>query len=537
MTTFPRLPRRDPEVVTENNEPLATANWLPSARVLKALAWNEGDTSTDSAVLLGWLPNTAGERQNVGYDDDRHIVTIAGSRAGKGDGLIIPNLLTYRGSVVCIDPKGENASVTAGYRAKVLGQTVHVLDPFRVASVPDEVRGELNPIDWIDPESRDAIDDAGALADSIIVPGNQKEPHWDESARAFIKGVLLFILAHADAGRERSLTTLRYLVTMGGLRDGETEPSIEALLDLMLASQAFNGTIAAAAAAVADMGPNERGSVLSTVRRNTEFLGSPDIADALLKSTFDPAGLKTTKSGMTIYLVLPEWRMATHSRWLRMMISLLLHKLERTARPTEFKRPAVLVILEEFAALGYLQSIERAAGYVAGFGVKLWSILQDLSQLKDIYPRRWETFVGNAGVLIAFGNADLTTQEYLSKRIGQTEVSRFLVSSSEQRGSSETSDTWMAKLGALMEPGGKLTGFGPQSHSTSENASINRSETLYPTALMTPDEVGRYFAREQRLVLVLVAGLQPIRVMRLSASQDDVFVQRAAANPYHWIVI
>jgi type IV secretion system protein VirD4 len=80
----------------------------------------------------------------------------------------------------------------------------------------------------------------------------------------------------------------------------------------------------------------------------------------------------------------------------------------------------VLFVLDEFASLGHMRQIEDAAGQIAGYGVKLWHVLQDLGQLKALYKERWETFMGNAGILQFFGNNDLTTLEWVSKRLGTT---------------------------------------------------------------------------------------------------------------------
>lgn len=213
MAKLPRLPRLDPDA--PSGSPLATSHWQASAEVLAALEYLEDDETAESPVILGQLHTETG-RHLIGFDDDRHITLIAGSRAGKGDGFIIPNLLTYKGSVVCIDPKGENASVTAQWRADTLGQKVYILDPFRIAKVPLRLRQPLNPLEFLDLDHPELIEDVAGIADAIVVPGSGKDPHWDEAARAFIKGVLLFILAKAgDDQGLRSMALLREYLTIG----------------------------------------------------------------------------------------------------------------------------------------------------------------------------------------------------------------------------------------------------------------------------------------------------------------------------------
>src|SRR5262249_12939831 len=124
------------------------------------------------------------------YKDDRHVCLVGGSRGGKGTTGIIPALITWPGSIVVVDPKGENATITAARRGggsayvDGMGQTVKVLDPFRSATVDDKLRGTFNPLDGLDPHNEETIDEAGRLADAIVVTqSDSKDPYWDEAAR------------------------------------------------------------------------------------------------------------------------------------------------------------------------------------------------------------------------------------------------------------------------------------------------------------------------------------------------------------------
>lgn len=494
----------------------------------------ENDEEAVNPILLGQLPDGAGGHAFIGFDDDRHVVTVAGSRAGKGDSLIVPNLLSYRGSVICIDPKGENASVTAHWRAQALGQQVYVLDPFRVARVPESLRAAFNPLEWIDRYDPEAIEDVAALADAIIVQGNAKDPHWDESARTFIKGLILLSLGSAENPSDRSFDDIRRWSSIGVPDAADTLPSVTIMLEMMARSPHFEGALAAVGATLLDMAERERGSVLSTARRNLEFLDSAMLRTSLRgPSSFDPADFKRSQAGITLYLVLPEWRVATHARWLRMMIATLLHALERTPKRPGKPQPAVLFILEEFAALGYMQSIERAAGYIAGFGVKLWSVLQDFNQLKAHYPERWETFLGNAGILTAFGNVDTTTTKYLASRLGEAEITRTTTSETVQQGTGESGASMIRRLEKIFENPNPMSAFGSESQSASANYSAARNSALHKAELLTGSEISRLFSREQGTMLVLIAGLPPIRLLRLSAAFDPFFADRGQPNPFH----
>ena len=162
------------------------------------------------------------------------------------------------------------------------------------------------------------------------------------------------------------------------------------------------------------MGENERGSVLSAAKTQTQWLDDKRMKDVLSRSDFRMADLKRKRT--TIYLCLPAMRMGTHARWLRLMILLALSVMERT----KAKPPApVLFVLDEFPVLGHIQSIETAAGLMAGFGVKLWVIVQNVGQLKQHYEKAWETFIANSGALTAFGVVDQESLKVLSDKLGR----------------------------------------------------------------------------------------------------------------------
>jgi type IV secretion system protein VirD4 len=281
--TLAPLPRRDPDH-REGEAPLATAQWLSTDAVLRAIKAAAGD-KPQSPVILGQLWD--GERNRVFVsDDDRHLITIAGSRAGKGRGLIVPNLLTYPGSVVCIDPKGENAAVTARYRSEVLGQNVVILDPFGVLATRADLaayRGTFNPFEWINRGGPETIDDVATLADAIIVRDNDRDPHWNETARSFLKGVMLLVMSMLPTYREDgpdgttggvnwTLGLVRRLASVGLPSPNAPEQgnTLEGLIAVMKANEAFDGAIAAAGHLLEQMGDKERGGVLSNLRRHTE---------------------------------------------------------------------------------------------------------------------------------------------------------------------------------------------------------------------------------------------------------------------------
>jgi type IV secretion system protein VirD4 len=315
-------------------------------------------------------------------------------------GTIIPNLIDYPGAIVCIDPKGENARVTARQRARF--GPVHVLDPFGISGHPTAA---FNPLDRIDPHGLDAADDCMTLADALVHDNTQAEAesHWNEEAKALIAGLILHIVT-VEPLTTRTLDTLRAHLTLD-------PPALATLLSDM---QAQGGLIARAANRQLGKAEREAAGVLSTAQRHTHFLDSPRMTAVLGRSDFAFANLKVGTA--TIFLVLPPDRLGSYARWLRLMVAQGLTDLARAgvapARP-------VLFLLDEFAALGQLEPVERAMGLVAGYGVQLWPILQDIHQLRALYGRRAGTFLSNAAVLQIFGVNDHDSAQLVSDLLGQ----------------------------------------------------------------------------------------------------------------------
>jgi type IV secretion system protein VirD4 len=261
--------------------------------------WSRGDHFMRSnGVILG-RPDAPAERRRgerssaalLRYAGDGHLLTVAPTRSGKGTGCVIPNLLTYPGSVLVTDPKGENHAVTARRRAD-LGQRVATLDPFAAVCGTDA----FNPLDLIDPTSEDAVDDARLIADMLVVPDPRaREPHWDEEARGLLTGLTLHVAANAPP-ELRTLPHVRELLTL------PPEPFALLLAD-MLESDAAGGLVRRSAARVLQKADRERSGVVSTAQSHTHFLDSPRMSRALGASTVDFAALK--RGRLSVYLVLP----------------------------------------------------------------------------------------------------------------------------------------------------------------------------------------------------------------------------------------
>ena len=484
---------------------MPSAAWADPSAILssKKLAY---DPAYDGhKILLGALGNKL-----IGLNDDRHMLTVAGSRAGKSVNITC-NLIFYQGSALVIDPKAELANRTARRRATDLGQKVYVLDPFdRASDLVKPLRATYNPLSILRLDSPTILEDAGLITDALVIPSTSGDPHWDESARIFLEGIILHVATFPAYEGERNLVTVYKLVTRGtlfregGNKNGGGAAELDGMAGLIaemfhnagaLFDRYLGESIEAAAFDFFDRPEKERGSVLSTLRRHVKFLSYKAMQKVLSgNGDFDLTDLKTAPNGMTVYLCLPAGRLGTCNRWLRLFINLALESMERIAAKPKIP---VLFCMDEFPILGHMKHIEDAAGQIAGYGVKLWPIIQDLSQLKSLYKDRWETFMGNAGVMQFFGNNDVTTLEWITRRLGKTVVS--VVTGNE---SFSEQHTRQANAAANGDSGGFTSGH---------------SAKLELHDLVTPEEASRIFSREdkKKRQLVIWAGRDPMILERV----------------------
>ncbi|KAB2661796.1 type IV secretory system conjugative DNA transfer family protein [Brucella tritici] len=424
-------------------------------------------TRADTGLLIG---RDAKTKRLLRYDGPAHLLTMAPTRTGKGVGTIIPNLLTADRSMICIDPKGENARIAGRARQKF--GPVHILDPFGVTGLPSAA---FNPLDQLDPAGLDVAEDASTLADALVFdePGMAGEAHWNEEAKALIGGLILHIVAQEPRER-RNLATLRESLTLA--------PEIfAALLKEMQASPEAAGLVARAANRHLGKSDREAAGVLSATQRHTHFLDSPRMTAVLGRSDFRFADLK--RRSVSVFLVLPPDRLSTYSRWLRLLVA---QSLTDMARDPGKPAVPVLYLLDEFAALGHLAPIERAMGLMAGYGVQLWPILQDVHQLRATYGQRAGTFLSNAGVLQVFGVNDHDSARLVSDLLGQETV------------------VFQTMSRAL----------------DSDKSGISYGEQHTARPLLTPDEVRNL---PQNLELLFLAGQRPIVAGKLAYYADAEF--------------
>lgn len=435
-------------------------------------------------LLLGRPPQGGAGR--FGLNTDRHLITVAPAGTGKSVGVLVPNLLTNLASAVVTDPKGELAAVTA-HRRLALGQRVVLLNPWGLHGLPTDA---FNPMAAIDPEGPRLVPDVRAIANALVVSEGEDDTHWDREARALIEAMLLHMATTRPAYGRNLLLLRAWLLS--------APDELDRLLEDMQANRAAGGVVSRAANRILQKEDRERSGVFSTAHGHTDFLEDPALACGIDRSTFDPRELKTGR--MTVYLMLPATELRSQSRWLRLVVSQLLLSLQLT--PGSPPLP-VTFYLDEAAALGRLEDVRDAYAIIRGYGGRMWTFWQDLSQIRRLYGKdNWSTFIANSGVAQFFAMTDDDTARLVSQMLGRSTV---------------VASGFNAGHKGLLGENGDGTNNG-------KNWSATGRE------LMTPDELRQLPADEQ---ILMIQGHPPFRVPKLNYLRDADFRGLAEANPLH----
>lgn len=339
-----------------------------------------------------------------------HVLTVAATRAGKGAAQIIPNLVAYGGSMLVIDPKGENYALTHAHRRK-LGRVVRI-DPFRVTEKDDKQSAFscFNPVMTIEDS-----DDARSLAENLLGdrPEGEAQFFYDE-AMAFLTPILLFVAQSP----EPTMRSVRHICCLPNdppiTGDGDSELK-RALKDII--HSANSPVIINALRAFLGKHDRLQSSILSTVTAATAIWDEPKIDATVSDHHFDLEMLK--KGKLTVYVILPFDKIRTYRSFLRMFVGLFYRAMQRDPTPPDVP---VACLIDEFPALGQMNEIVGALAEIAGYGVRFWLFVQGLAQLKSIYPKNYELILSQCATKSVFGVTDGETAEWLSKEVGNTTV-------------------------------------------------------------------------------------------------------------------
>lgn len=452
------------------------------------------------------------------HNGPEHLLVFAPTRSGKGVGLILPTLLAWEGSSIVLDIKGENWALTAGFR-KSMGHNALRFDP----SDPSGASCAFNPLEELRLDSLLAIPDAQNLAAMLVDPtGKGLEDHWSKAAFAMLGGALLHccIMVRAKEKRPATLYDLSCMLadesrTIQQLFEEMVKTDHAALLkDLFpdTADQDYGAKahvfVASSAREMLNKSENEASGVISTALVNLSLYRDPVVALNTGRCDFRIHDLMNHDNPVNLYLVISPADIDRLRPLLRLMVDMIVR---RVCAKMEFADGAskagykhrLLLLLDEFTSLGKLAIMEKALAYIAGYGGKVYLIVQDITQLNGVYGKD-NALMANCHVRIAYAPNTIETAKSLSEMTGKTTV-----------------------VDQKLSLSGSRTGH-------MKNASLSVSETARP--LLTPDECmrlpGPQKDNQSRVMkpgdmLIFTAGKPPIYGRQILYFLDPVFSARA----------
>lgn len=420
--------------------------------------------------------------------DPVHLLTVSPAGGGKTTNTLAPNLFSYNGNCVVVDPKGELFKLTAEHRHKRFGHRIVRLDPARLYGPGDC----LNPLDWIDPRQLDFIDRCRDLANMLVTrTGLEHEAHFLDSAENVIAAFTAYICATEGNPAARNLRGVRTFLASRDLYNGS--------LLRMQENENFYGILQQFGQSLTWHVDRELGSVMSTVQRQTNIFDSPLVAAATERSSFDPRELRTGR--MTIYLIVPAQYLTVWSALQRMYLGTLLR---RTTEGTATEANPVLFLIDECAHIGKMRALEEAVTLMRGMGIRLWLFFQSLDQLEKCFGESASTVLDNLATQQYFAINSYATAEAISKRMGDSTIAIV----------SENDNT-----GASVPVGGNT----PHQQPGSRNWGRGSTTSEHGRALLRPDEVLRL---PEHVTMVFHKNMRPILAERIRYFADPAFRQR-----------
>lgn len=340
-----------------------------------------------------------------------HLLTVGGSRGGKGVNLILPALLSNAlflddaASFVVLDPKGENLAV-AGAHLKECGYNVLAINPFSIPEIAAFGNSRFNPFDLFNGSDPDFDKYADMIGYALVPPTTSGDAFWDNAARGYISLYIRHMMTQ-DEDPKTFRTLYKWLRLAGEDRT--------LLLAKMINNDAFDGDIKDEANAIFGQLVNDGGktveSIYATVRTATDIFKDMQLRESVSGSDLDIRTIAHKKTA--VFVCLNPSDLERCQVWLRLFFGSVMRGL------TKYYNPArkVVLLMDEFPTLGTLKEFEQAAGFLAGYNVTLWPVMQDLTQLKNLYPNSWETFVNNAIIRHYLAIGDNFTADYISKRM------------------------------------------------------------------------------------------------------------------------
>jgi len=456
----------------KNAQTYGTARWATRDEIATAgLLGHDG-------VVLGRL-----EHDYLRHDGPEHVLCFAPTRSGKGVGLVVPTLLTWPGSTIVHDIKGENWELTADWRAR-FGRVL-LFDPTNAASAAYNPLLEVRRGEW-------EVRDVQNIADVLVDPEGslERRNHWEKTSHALLVGAILHVLY---AERDK---------TLAGVANFLSDPRrpIEKTLRAMMLTKHLgeagpHPVVASAARELLNKSENERSGVLSTAMSFLGLYRDPVVAKVTSRCDWRIADIVEGERPTTLYLVVPPSDISRTKPLIRLVLNQVGRRLTEDLHAKE-RRQQLLLMLDEFPALGRLDFFESALAFMAGYGIRSFLITQSLNQIEKAYGPN-NSILDNCHVRVSFAANDERTAKRVSDSLGTATEMRAMKNYAGHRLS-----PW---LGHLM---------------------VSRQETA--RALMTPGEIMQLPATDS---IVMVSGLFPIRAKKARYFADPRLAERVMPPP------
>jgi len=417
------------------------------------------------------------------HDGPEHVLCFAPTRSGKGVGLVVPSLLTWPGSAIVHDIKGENWSLTAGFRAK--HGRVLLFDPTNAASAAYNPLLEVRRGEW-------EVRDVQNVADVLVDPEGslERRNHWEKTSHSLLVGTILHVL-YAEPDK-----------TLAGVAAFLSDPRrpIEATLAAMMRTAHLGDAgphpvVASAARELLNKSDNERSGVLSTAMSFLGLYRDPVVAEVTRRCDWRISDLVDGERPVTLYLVVPPSDISRTKPLIRLILNQIGRRLTEDLQ-AKSRRHRMLLLLDEFPALGRFDFFESALAFMAGYGLKAFLIAQSLNQIEKAYGPN-NSILDNCHVRVSFATNDERTAKRISDALGTATEMRAMKNYAGHRLS-----PW---LGHLM---------------------VSRQETARP--LLTPGEVMQLPPSDE---IVMIAGAPPIRAKKARYFEDQRFRERILPPP------
>ncbi len=423
------------------------------------------------------------ERDYLRHDGPEHILCFAPTRSGKGVGLVVPSLLTWPGSAIVHDIKGENWQLTAGFRAK--HGRVLLFDPTNAASAAYNPLLEVRRGEW-------EVRDVQNISDVLVDPEGslEKRSHWEKTSHSLLVGAILHVL-YAEPDK-----------TLAGVAAFLSDPrrTIEATLDAMMATRHLgeagpHPVVASSARELLNKSDNERSGVLSTAMSFLGLYRDPVVAAVTSRCDWRIADLIADPKPSTLYLVVPPSDISRTKPLIRLVLNQIGRRLTEDLHAKD-RRHRVLLLLDEFPALGRLDFFESSLAFLAGYGIKSFLIAQSLNQIEKAYGQH-NSVLDNCHVRVSFATNDERTAKRVSDALGTATEMKAM-----QNYAGSRLAPW---LGHIM---------------------VSRSETA--RQLLTPGEIMQLPPDDE---IVMVAGTPPIRAKKARYFLDPRLTERILPPP------